>query len=107
VVDRWKDLAHVALQDIGEAPRPGLALVQRAVGALADAVGIRMIDETAREGRLNHPAQRVMHDAVAKWGCADQAPLRFVNGEAGVLARLVGRCGEFVLKLDKVVQISA
>ena len=53
VIDAGKELPHVALQDVGVAAGEPLAAIQRAVRALADAVGVAISDERALEERLD------------------------------------------------------
>ncbi len=82
VVDAGKELAHIALQDIGVAAGKLLGAVQGAVGAFADPVGVRISDEAALEDRLDQVAQGVVDDPVAERGGRDQAALGFVDIKA-------------------------
>jgi hypothetical protein len=47
--------------------------------ALADAVGVAVVDEVALEDRLDRAAQGVVDDAVAEWRRRNDAPLGFQN----------------------------
>ena len=79
MVDAGKELAHIALQDVAVAAGILLAAIQGAVRAFADPVGVAVVDEAALKERLDHVAQGVVHDPVAKGRGADQPPLGLVD----------------------------
>jgi hypothetical protein len=89
---------HVAIP-----PRPSLQLIDRAVRALAGAVRIAMRDEACVEDGLDDIAQRMMHDAVAKRGGADLAPLRFVDEEVAIRAGPIRLHAQFALQRNQPV----
>lgn len=45
----------------------------------------------------------MMHDTIPERRSADFPVFRVVNGEMGVLARLVGEIGQVVLKIEQVI----
>jgi hypothetical protein len=90
VVDGRKELAHVALERVAEAPCKSLATVQCAMCPFTDPVGIAVADKRTLKARLDHVAQRVVHHPVAKRSGRDEAALGFVDEKAGVWAGLIG-----------------
>ena len=99
VVDGGEELLHVAREHVAVTAGELLAAVQRGVGALADAVGVAVVDEAALEDGFDHVAQGVVHHAVAEGRCADEAALGFVDEEAGVAAGPVAVLDQ--LRLDR------
>jgi len=96
-------LHHVATQRVAVAARPGLALVQRQVGALAAPVGIAVRDEPGLEQGRDDVDQRVVQNPVSERRGTDAAPLGLVDGEVAVGAGLPAACVERGLKFKQPV----
>jgi hypothetical protein len=75
----------------------------RPMCAFADAVGVAVPDESSLELRLNHVAQCVVHDAIAKRRGADFAPLWLVDEKVMVAARAIGLSSQLVLQRDQAI----
>ncbi|MEF8731816.1 MAG: hypothetical protein V5B40_07865 [Candidatus Accumulibacter meliphilus] len=73
----------------------------RPVRSLAAAIGVAVGDELRLEQRLDHPAQGVMDDAVAKRRGTDLAALRLVDDEVGVSSGTVLAGRECIVQLQQ------
>ncbi len=98
VIDAGKELAQIKWHGKFVPPRKFLAAIQRTVRAFTDAVGVRVEDKTALEDRRDDIAQRVMHDAVAEIGGADEAALGFVDVKTVVFPRAIRFDAQFFLQ---------
>ena len=90
MVDGREKLADITLQHVRVAPGKFLRAIDCAVGALANPVGIAVMDEAPLPDRLDHLAQGMVDHPVSKRRSGDQAALRLMDVEAVVLPRLVG-----------------
>ena len=90
MINRRKELDDVALQDVAIFTRELLGAVERGVRPFAAAIGVGIENKCAFKDRLDDVAERVMHDAVAKWRGADESSLAVVQAKVGVRARDVG-----------------
>lgn len=73
MVQAGKELGHVALEHVTEPPGIGRGPLDRRMGALALPAGVGVVQEAPFEDRLDHPAERMVDDAVPKGRRADQA----------------------------------
>ncbi len=84
MVDTRKKFPDIAFEHILVAPRKVLKPLDGPVRALAQAVGVRVVDKRLLEYRLDHVAQGVMYHPVAKGRGADQALLGVVHVKCSV-----------------------
>jgi len=97
VIDGRKIFDDVPMKGIRILAYPGLAPVQRLVNAFTYPAGVAVMDKTRFPDRLDHLAQGMVHDPVAKWRGAHQAALGFEDIEIVVAAGLVGVRLQFFL----------
>ena len=98
MVNGGEEFAHITLQKVVMTTGKILSTVNGPVSALADPVGIRVVDETRFPDGFDDPAKGMKHDPVAKWSRRDQAAFGFVDVEAVIRARVVGFGAQFVLQ---------
>ena len=103
VINAGEELAHIALQDIGKAPRQRLCAVQGAMGTLAEAIGIGVGDKTAFKDRLDEVAERMVHDTVTKGRGGDEASFGFVDVKVGIRARTISAVAQARLQGEQMV----
>jgi len=102
VVEAGEELAEVALESVAKTAGETLKTIQRAMGALAHAVGERIGNEAALERRFDDLAKRMVHDPVAKRRGGNQSPFWFVDEEVGVWTRAVRAVAQFGLERQDV-----
>jgi hypothetical protein len=103
VVDGGEKLLHIKLKGVAVAARKVLRPVEGGVGAFARAAGVAVEDKARFPDWLQQGAERVMDDAVAEGGGADDARLAvFGDAKAAVASGAVGCVLEFVGKLEQV-----
>lgn len=102
MIEAWKELPEITRKRIAETSAEVLEAVQRAVGALADAVRKGIRDEAPFEGRLNGVAERMVHHPVAEGRGGDEPTLRLVDEETGVGPWKVGAGLEFGPKREEI-----
>ena len=90
VVDRWKILLDVALEDIITLATERCKPIDRFMRSLPFPAGVRIEDERPIENRFNHVAERVMHDPVAIRRGTDFPQLRLVNVEFMIRVGAIG-----------------
>jgi hypothetical protein len=103
VVDAWKELAEVELEDKREPARELLAMIERSVGSLASSIREALRNEAALEERLDEVAEGVMDDSVAERCRADQAALGLVDEEAAVASGSVRPFAQLGLQCNQVI----
>ncbi len=103
MVDAGEELAQVAGEDVAKAPSVGLAAIEGAVGAFADAVGVAGGDERPLEARFDDVAEGVMDYAVPEWRSGDETALGLVNVEAVIRPGAIGLGDQFFLEQMQIV----
>ena len=89
MVDGREVAVDVAAQDVAEAVAEPLVAGDGPMRALAGAVGVAVVDETALEERLAHGAQRVVDHSVAERRGGDDAVLGVEDFDRLVAPRAV------------------
>ena len=95
--------------DDGGLPAPQLALAVAEqcqvvhVAQVGGAAQLTLVNEATLKQGFDHVAQRVVHDAVAERGGADQAPLGLVNKEVAVGAGPVAEAAQLPLQFEQVI----
>lgn len=102
MIDAGEVFADVALEDVATGPGEAGELAEGAVGAIADAVGVGVMNEDALEDGGDDGADGVMNYAVSVGCGGDHARFGGLDLEGGVGTGAVGLGVELVLELDEV-----
>ena len=101
MIDRRKVLDDIQTQHVSVSAGEVLQAIDGPMRALADAVGVAVGDELRLENGFDDPAQRVVHDAIAKRCGTDAAAFRLVDDEVGVSSGTVLAGRECIVQLQQ------
>jgi hypothetical protein len=102
VVNRGKELDHVALQDVRIAPGKVRAAVERGVSPLPYPAGVGIVNEPLFPNRFDDVAEGVVDDAVAERRGADPARLTIIDMEMAVAAGALGLVLQLLLQAQQL-----
>ena len=101
VIDIGEVAADIALEDVGVRPSKVSKALECSVGAVADAVGVGVLNEGPFDRGHDDLANGMMHDSIAVGCGGDEARLRFVDLEGAIGTGLIGLGFEFVLEFEE------
>lgn len=101
VIDIGEVAADIALKNVGMRPGKVSEALECPVGAVADAVGVGVLNEGPFDRRHDDLANGMMHHSIAIGCSGDEARFGFVDLKGAIGTGLIGLGFEFVLEFEE------